>query len=427
MPSLSIIIPVYRQARCLDLTLRSLAAQTPSPAVSEVIIVDDDSEDDTASVVTKYEDLLPIRLIRQHVNRGRAAARNAGAACASADRLLLMDADSYADPGLLAAHARFGQSSPGQVLLGARVESTWLPSGGRLTPPTSAASGYSRDIRFKLGLDPATFPASAVPWIFAYSHNISLPTADFLACGGFDENFTGWGYEDVEFGYRLYTTAGRPPGYFQFDPLAVCYHLPHFRQSRSNWMQADRMLPYLAAKHRSLEFEFIDEGPLVVCDLLPVYTGRLALLHHACRADSQRALTTLPPAAQPGRLVVGIRLAQFLPPDELTETISHQPLDQQASPGLIGLRLPYPDDRFADLAHLDVWRILSPDHLSQLVSEGLRVARVVYLGYSRHLSDADGAGLATDPGFVCDMLNAYCRASISEAGSGFLWITAKRR
>jgi hypothetical protein len=52
---------------------------------------------------------------------------------------------------------------------------------------------------------------------------------------------------------------------------------------------------------------------------------------------------------------------------------------------------------------------------------------VVYLGYSRHLSDAAEAGLATDPDFVCDMLSAYCRASVSEAGSGFLWITAKRR
>lgn len=427
MPSLSIVIPVYRQLRCLDLTLRSLAAQTPSPAELEIIIVDDDSEDDTASVVAKHQGLLPIRLIRQRVNRGRAAARNVGAASASADRLLLIDADSYADPGLLVAHARFGQSWPAQVLLGARVESTWLPSGGQLAPPASAASGYSRDIRFKLGLDPATFPASAVPWIFAYSHNISLPTADFRACGGFDENFTGWGYEDVEFAYRLYTTAGRPPGYFQFDPLAVCYHLPHFRQSRDNWMQADRMLPYLTAKHRSLEFEFIDEGPLVVCDLLPVYLSRLALLHGAGRADSRRALATLSPAAQPGRLVIGIGLAQCLPPDELTEVISHRPPDQQATPSLIGLRLPYPDDRFADVAHLDLWRILSPDHLSQLVSEGLRVARVVYLGYSRQLPDAAGAGMPSDPDFVCDMLSAYCQASINEAGPGFLWITAKRR
>src|SRR5215469_15103304 len=82
MLSLSVVIPVYRQLRCLDMTLGSLATQIPSPGEFEVIVVDDGSGDDTAAVVGKHKAWLPVRLVQHSVNRGRAAARNSGAAVA---------------------------------------------------------------------------------------------------------------------------------------------------------------------------------------------------------------------------------------------------------------------------------------------------------------------------------------------------------
>jgi GT2 family glycosyltransferase len=422
MPSLSVVIPVYRQLRCLDLTLAALAAQLPKPADLEIIVVDDGSGDETGSVVASYQSALPARLIKLGVNRGRAAARNAGAAAADADRLLLLDADSYADPGLLAAHARFARSFPDQVLLGARAEATWLPLADQAASRADASGGYSRDVRLKLGLDAKTFPVSQVPWYFAFSHNMSLPTADFLGCGGFDENFTGWGFEDIEFGYRLHVASGRRPGYFQFDPLAMCHHLPHFRSAESNWMQAGPMLPYFVEKHRSLEVEFIDEGPQVVVDLLPAYLSRLTLLHRADRVAGKQALATLPPATAPGRLVMGIGLAGCLPADDLTEGIDHQPPDPRTTPGLIGLRLPYPNGQFADLVNLDLWRVLSPDHLSRMVLESLRVAGTVHLGYSAAVTETE---LISSPDYVRDMLSGHHEVTLSEPAPGLLWISAR--
>jgi GT2 family glycosyltransferase len=424
MPSLSIVIPVYRQLRCLDLTLSALAAQQPPPADFEIIVVDDGSRDETDSVVGSFQGSLPVRLVRLDANRGRAAARNAGVAAADADRLLLLDADSYADPGLLDAHVRFGASFPEQVLLGARAESTWLPLAGAAATRADASGGYSRDVRLKLGLDAKTFPVTEVPWYFAFSHNMSLPTADFLGCGGFDENFTGWGFEDIEFGYRLHVASGRRPGYFQFDPLAMCHHLPHFRSAESNWMQAGPMLPYFVEKHRSLEIEFIDEGPQVVVDLLPAYLSRLALLHRADRITAKQALATLPTAAEPGRLVIGIGLAECLPADGLTEGIDHQPPDPRTTPGLIGLRLPYPNGKFADLVNLDLWRVLTPDHLSRMVLECLRAAGTVHLGYSAQVTATE---LISSPDYVLDMLSGYCEVTLSEPTPGLLWIAVQRK
>lgn len=429
MLSLSVVIPVYRQLRCLDMTLRSLAAQTLSPEEFEVIVVDDGSGDDTVAVVGKHKARLPVRLIQHSVNRGRAAARNSGAAVAEADRLLLLDSDSYAEPGLLDAHARFGRSFPDKVLLGARNEWSWQLAADQPAPPASPACRYVKDTRFKFGLDPATFATSEVPWIFGNSHNMSLPAADFNACGGFDENFTGWGYEDTEFAYRLYVAAGRATGYFQFDTAALCHHLPHFRLSAENWKQAAQVIPYFMDKHQSLDVEFIFEGPQFVCDLLPAYLSRLRLLHAISRpGHGEQALATLPPPVPPGRLAIGIGLAGHLPDDGMTEFIDHRPPDAHTAPGLIGLRLPFPDGRFADLVNIDLWRVLWPNHLPKLVVEGLRVAKTLYLGYSRNLANAAEAELITGPDYVCDMLNGhYCQASMSDPADDILWIKVSRR
>lgn len=429
MLSLSVVIPVYRQPRCLDMTLGSLATQTLSPGEFEVIVVDDGSGDDTAAVVGKHKDRLPIRLIQHDVNRGRAAARNSGVAVAEADRLLLLDSDSYADPGLLDAHARFGRSFPDKVLLGARNEWSWPLVADQPAPPADLARGHVKDLRFMFGLDPATFETSEVPWIFGSTQNMSLPTADFHACGGFDENFTGWGYEDTDFTYRLYVTAGRATGYFQFDIGALCHHLPHFRLSAKNWEEAAQIIPYFMDKYQSLEVEFIFEGPQFVCALLPAYLSRLRLLHAIGRPGrSEQVLATLPSAVSPGRLAIGIGLAGHLPDDGMTELIDHRPPDAHTAPGLIGLRLPFPDGRFADLVNIDLWRVLWPNHVPKLVIEGLRVARTLYLGYSKHLPKAAEAELITGPDYVCDMLNGhYCQASMSDPAGDILWIKVSRR
>ncbi|MEU8352071.1 glycosyltransferase [Streptomyces sp. NPDC048845] len=431
--SLSVVIPHYRQLRCLDLTLGALADRSPDPGPFEVLVVDDDSGDGVAPVVARHRDRLPVRLLRQPVNRGRAAARNRGAAEASGERLLFLDADSLADPALLAAHARFHRTHPDKVLLGARREGDWGAAAG--APAVRAGEGrgpaYGQDMRYRTGLDPAAFDRHPVPWIFGYSHNMSVPADAFRACGGFDEAFAGWGHEDLELSYRLFTAAGRAPGHFRFDPDALCHHLPHFRRERDNWAQAERMLPYITEKHRGLETEFVEEGPLSVCDTLPVYLRRLRLLHAAVPgAARDEALAALPAPLAPGRLVVGAGLAKrSWEPAEggPVELIDHRPPESGEAPGLVGIHLPYPDHRFADLVNLDLWRVLTPEHLSRLILEGLRVARAVYLCHTKSVPGAAAAGLAGDPEYVCDLLAACCDARVVHDGERTAVIRAKRR
>jgi glycosyltransferase involved in cell wall biosynthesis len=84
----SVIIPAYNVAGIVGRAIDSALAQTVSPL--EIIVVDDGSRDETASVVEAYGG--KVRLIRQ-ANAGPAAARNRGARDAAGEWLAFLDAD----------------------------------------------------------------------------------------------------------------------------------------------------------------------------------------------------------------------------------------------------------------------------------------------------------------------------------------------
>jgi GT2 family glycosyltransferase len=85
---LSVIIPTYNRADCIGRTLESVLAQ--SLAADEVIVVDDGSTDDTATIVASYG--ARVRYVRQ-ANGGVAAARNHGARLAGGRWLAFVDSD----------------------------------------------------------------------------------------------------------------------------------------------------------------------------------------------------------------------------------------------------------------------------------------------------------------------------------------------
>lgn len=98
---LSIIIPAFNEelliTHCLDSISGSLAAHQKPGFTSEVIVVDNNSTDKTAELATQ----IGAKVVFEPVNQiGRA--RNAGAAAATGDWLLFVDADSLLNPGMVA-------------------------------------------------------------------------------------------------------------------------------------------------------------------------------------------------------------------------------------------------------------------------------------------------------------------------------------
>lgn len=82
----SAIIPAFNEAERIAAVLAPLLS---TPAVDEIVVVDDGSTDATAVVAERFA----VRVVRLAENRGKAAAMAAGVAVAHGDVLLFLDAD----------------------------------------------------------------------------------------------------------------------------------------------------------------------------------------------------------------------------------------------------------------------------------------------------------------------------------------------
>lgn len=87
-PTISVIMPAYQSEAFIARSIRSVQMQTQRPL--EILVVDDGSQDNTASVAADCGDL--VRVIRQ-TNGGPASARNTGAREARGEWLAFLDAD----------------------------------------------------------------------------------------------------------------------------------------------------------------------------------------------------------------------------------------------------------------------------------------------------------------------------------------------
>ncbi|NJP41833.1 bifunctional glycosyltransferase/CDP-glycerol:glycerophosphate glycerophosphotransferase [Actinacidiphila epipremni] len=117
MPRFSVVVPAHRVQGFLRPCLESVLGQSFGDL--EVIAVDDASPDATGAVVADLAAadprVVPVRMDR---NAGTGPARDAGAATATGDYLLFLDADDLMAPGALAAiDARLTRTGDPDVLL----------------------------------------------------------------------------------------------------------------------------------------------------------------------------------------------------------------------------------------------------------------------------------------------------------------------
>ena len=211
--SVSVVIPTYRGREYLVPCLDAVASQT-RPA-DQVIVVDDASPDDTAQWV---RDTYPwVDVVALPTNRKFAGAANAGIRASAGDIVVLLNNDTEAEPGWLAALVAPLETEPevgfcaSKLLLFDRRDHLHAAGDGYTIGgiPVNRGAFTKDDGRF-----------DAEPWVFGACAAASAYRRELLAeTGGFDEWLVSY-LEDIDLSWRAQLLGYR----CRFVPEARVYH-----------------------------------------------------------------------------------------------------------------------------------------------------------------------------------------------------------
>lgn len=171
MVQVSVIIPAYNMAHYLGEAIQSVLDQTYP--IHEVLVVDDGSQDNIASVVASFPE---VQLITQaHANTS--VARNAGVAHASGNLVAFLDADDTWLPGKISLQVDVLQNNPSSVAVFCMIQNFFSPElndkqrAGLVCPPepmegiSATAMLIRRDAFAQVGpFDPDLMTSQFIEW-----------------------------------------------------------------------------------------------------------------------------------------------------------------------------------------------------------------------------------------------------------------------
>jgi glycosyltransferase involved in cell wall biosynthesis len=227
---LSVIICTRNKQAYLKSMWQSLLWQTASCDLFEVIVFDDASTQPYVHSMPRGG--LDVKYIRTETPVGLAVGRNCAVAAASGTHLFLTDDDVILSKKCVEMHLdawqQAGEGNYAYVCddyyrirdLGHEVIASCCDG---IPPDSEYDSWILRSIVSRLGtrIIPMQFA-----WMCFVTKNLSLPLHNFRSLRGFDEEFQGWGFEDMEFGVRLVSqVVGR--GALYLEGRAPVFHLFH--------------------------------------------------------------------------------------------------------------------------------------------------------------------------------------------------------
>lgn len=222
---LSIVVTAFNQHHAFENLMASIFVQTEkNPSIPvEVVIVDNGSAPKLETIIETNQVNFPIRVIYRDFcerNFRPSSAKNIGIGTAIGEFILLIDGDCILGPSCLRDHWELLSTSTDPIVtLGHRI----FIDGKDVDPSiirkyycdlhhipeiaSASNNGFLGDRRL---VEFENFDCHPMPFNCCHGCNLGIRRVDFNNVKGFDESFDGyWGYEDIEFGHRMWGQGAR--------------------------------------------------------------------------------------------------------------------------------------------------------------------------------------------------------------------------
>jgi len=210
---LSVVIPAYRR---IGETVRLLESLSASDVRFEVVIVDDASPEPLEPALGRFRGDLDLVVERLPVNRGPAAARNAGVRRASHDILAFTDNDCVVAPTWARRMHRYMRDAPPRI----------AGVGGRVV--ALGDDVFSRYYTYHKILDPWLDHGR---WLYVVTANAAFRRSALEEVEGFDTEIRVPGGEDPGLCFKMLERGYR----FEYQAEAVVFH--EYRPSMSDFVR----------------------------------------------------------------------------------------------------------------------------------------------------------------------------------------------
>jgi glycosyltransferase involved in cell wall biosynthesis len=217
MITTSFVIPVYNRKRHIINTLAALNFQDGhDQSTYEVIVVDDGSDDNLYESIRGINQNYQLKYfyLPKDEDSCLSRARNHGWKNAEGELIAFIDCDIIVRSNYLNEVDRYYAAEKDLLLMGLRLmlqEEVTLAEvqNGRVFDQWQF-NGRNFEVcehKYHL-LNQYSYNTSALkyPWLKVFGNNLVIPKAWLEKIGGFDEDYKGWGTEDVDLGYKAYTS-----------------------------------------------------------------------------------------------------------------------------------------------------------------------------------------------------------------------------
>ncbi|MBT4530767.1 MAG: glycosyltransferase family 2 protein [Phycisphaerae bacterium] len=241
-PSISLIVSTYNQPDFLRLVLHGVANQTDTDF--ELLIADDGSTPETKSLIDEFKQKNSFAITHiWHDDNGfqKAQILNKAVLASKNDYVVFLDGDCVPRTHHVRDHRRLARKNRivgcSRILLDETITKhaignqlqvhNWTPLKLLGFFISGHANRVAALLRVPMGPLRTITPKN---WKKVRGCNFSIHKSDFIQIGGFDESFTGWGYEDSDLVARAinsecYVRRG--------DYLGTVFHLWHQEVNRN--------------------------------------------------------------------------------------------------------------------------------------------------------------------------------------------------